>query len=115
MINFKIEKPGEVGVLILEESLTIQCADELKKELMRSLDSVDHVMMNLEKVTDVDLSCIQLLSSAHQTAMRSNKLLTITGISSEPFKKAVEYLGFSRHTGCKFDCNKSCLWLEGGC
>lgn len=112
-MNFTVEQPGIVGVLAAEGELTIQRAGELRTALINSLESVSHVMLDFRKVTEVDLTCLQLLCSAHLTSKRAKKRLTIVG-SSGPFKQAMVDAGYSCNKGCIFECKKSCLMTEGG-
>ncbi|MCR4321812.1 MAG: STAS domain-containing protein [Candidatus Brocadiaceae bacterium] len=92
MLNFTVEQPGAVGALALEGELTISRAGELRAALINALDKVSHLQLNFGKVTDIDLSCLQLICSAHKTAAGMKKRLTVTG-NSETFKKAMEEAG----------------------
>jgi len=93
MFDFKVEKEGAVGVLTLEGDQTIQYSNELRTFLLKSFDSVHHVVLDVERVTSLDLSCLQLICSAHKTAAGMKKRLTVTG-NSETFKKAMEDGGY---------------------
>lgn len=112
-MDFKIEQSGGAGVLKLDGELTVQFAGKLKGALMRCLDTSDHLILNLDNVTEIDLSCLQLLCSAHRTSSRMKKQLTIVGRQLQALKQVMEAAGYSRHVGCNFDCNKNCLWLGG--
>jgi anti-anti-sigma factor len=112
-MDFSIEQSGSVGVMTIGGELTVQHADELKAALMRSLDAVDHLILNFDRVTEIDLSCLQLLCSAHRTSAKLRKQLTIAGNHCNMLKQVIEAAGYSRHIGCAFDCNKSCLWMGG--
>ncbi len=114
MIDFKMEDSGNIGVLTMDGELTIQCADELKTVLIRSLDNVEHVVLNFKEVTEMDLSCLQLFCSACRTSAGLNKRLTLTGNHPEAFKRAIRNAGYSCHICCVFDSNKSCLLMEEG-
>jgi len=92
-MNIHAEQPGAVGALALEGELTIGRAGELRTALINALDKVTHLQLNFEKVTDIDLSCLQLICSAHKTAAGMKKRLTVTG-NSETFKKAMEDAGY---------------------
>jgi anti-anti-sigma factor len=113
MIDLEMEDSGEMGVLTMDGELTIQRAAELKTALISSLASVEHLVLNLEKVAEVDLSCLQLLCSAHRTSVRSNKRLTWAGNRPESLARTVGDAGFVRHKGCVLDRDKSCLWVGG--
>lgn len=108
MLNFKLEQQGEVETLAVEGGITIQHAIEFKTALLKSFDSVDHVRLNFGKVTEVDLSCLQLLCAAHLTSGKAKKRLTITGCA-EPFKKAVLEADYSHIQGCVLECENNCF------
>lgn len=91
--DFKVEKEGAVGILTLEGDQTIQYSNELRTALLKSFDSVHHVVLDVERVTSLDLSCLQLICSAHKTAAGMKKRLTVTG-NPEIFKKAMEEAGY---------------------
>ncbi len=111
MLTFKVEQPGVVGVLSAEGELTIQHASEMRTALLNALESVGHVRLNFEKVTEIDLSCLQLLCSAHLTSARTHKQLTLAGCSG-PFKQAVRDFVYPHAKNCVPECEKSCLMVE---
>lgn len=113
MMKIKEKQSGDVQVLTLDGKLTIQNVNELKTVLVKSFDSTGKLKLNLKGITEVDLFCFQLLCSANMTAVRLKKPLEITGIKTKLFKMVIEDIGYSRHTGCNFDCNESCLWVDG--
>ena len=113
MMKIKEKQSGDVQVLTLDGKLTIQNVNELKTVLVKSFGNTGKLKLNLKGITEVDLFCFQLLCSANMTAARLKKPLEVTGTKTEPFKTLIEDIGYSRHTGCNFDCNKSCLWVDG--
>ena len=113
-MDLTIEQSGAVGVLSIDGELTVQHAGELKAALLKSLDSVDHLILNIEKATEIDISCLQLLCSAHRTSVRLKKHLSVSGSCLGILRQITAIAGYSRHVGCSFDCNKNCLWLGGG-
>lgn len=112
-MDFKVKKGGNAGVLRLDGELTVRHAEEVKAVLMESLDQVDLVELKFTDVTEIDLSCLQLLCSACMTSYGSNKRLRPTGKYPGVVKEVVETAGFARHKGCTFDRDKNCLWLGG--
>jgi anti-anti-sigma factor len=60
MLNFKFEKAGDFGILSFDGELTAQHADRLKEALMVSLDNAEHVVVNFEKVSEIDVDCLFL-------------------------------------------------------
>lgn len=112
MINFNIEQPGDVGVLKLEGSFGIQDIEELKSSLVRALQTVDKVFVDIKNVSDVDISCLELFCSVHRTSVSLQKTLAFSSTISEPFRKVVSEGGFKRHVGCVLDVYKTCLWVD---
>jgi len=113
MSNIKTNKRGDVETLSMEGELTIQHADELRTSLINSLNKANHVRLDLEKVTEADISCLQLLYSAHLESTKTNKSITIDNCS-EPFKQAVIDSGFSYVRGCVLECQDNCFNTKGG-
>ena len=109
MIDFKVKQSDDKRILFINGELTIQNASELKRILIESIDNSEHVVLNLDNVTEVDLSCLQLLYSAHKTAAKSNRRFTLNNNCPEVFKKAVKDTGYLRHFGCEYDCDIRCL------
>lgn len=114
MANSKKKKSGDVRTLVLEGDLTIQRAAEIKKAFDGSFDGVKKLVLNLEKVDEIDLSCLQIFCSAHRTSAKMEKELVIDGECPEVLKKVIESAGFTRQTGCSKDYQKSCFWIKGG-
>jgi anti-anti-sigma regulatory factor len=112
-MQLKILEKGKRGKLLIEGILTVDRAEELRKALLDALNKVNHVKFDLEKVTSIDLSCLQLLCSAHRTASLMNKEFSQSGSSSEAFKKTVTSAGLPRSIGCTETMAKGCLWIYG--
>jgi len=104
-------KSGNKGVVTLDGDVTLQQAEELRRILIKALVDADEVSLDMDKVEKVDLSCLQLLCSAHRSATRFTKKLAFSGRPPQVLREAVETAGFSRVTGCRLDCDKSCLWM----
>jgi anti-anti-sigma regulatory factor len=93
--------------------LTIENAQELHKNLVTALHNAKQLLVNFEDVTAIDLSFVQLLCSAHRTALRSDKEMKLASQRPEALKAAVREMGFIREKGCVFDTQESCIWKEG--
>lgn len=112
-MQFNVQEQGELGVLVLEGDLTVEHAGELRKALLDAFNSVRQVSFDLERVVSMDLSCLQLLCSAHRTASLTGKELLQIGDSSPGLKETVKSAGYPRSTGCTEDMAKGCLWIHG--
>jgi len=92
--------------------LSIQHASGLKDTLIKALDSSDHVLLKLSECTGVDLSCIQLICSAHRTALKMNKVIELGDTLPDIIAQAVEDAGYFRDKGCPLDVSHTCLWIR---
>lgn len=99
--------------LKLGGDLTIENAQELHKTLVTALNNADQIVLYFENVMATDLSFIQLLCSAHRTAVRSDKNMKLAGPRPDVLKAAVREMGFIREKGCILDTQESCIWKEG--
>ena len=62
-----------VRIVRLTGDLTISRADEMRSALLESLKGAEHIEIDLSSVEDADLSCLQLLCSAHRTSKHLGK------------------------------------------
>jgi ABC-type transporter Mla MlaB component len=111
-VKYTIEQSNGSEIITLSGELTISCADELKEVLKSALSVRDQIGLNLEQVTEVDLSCLQLFCSAHRTSIRLDKKFNWDGIFPESLRNSAECAGFLRHIGCTGDLNTGCLWVS---
>ena len=95
-MNFKMRRSGNTRTVTIDGELTIQNSSELRDILLKSLAGSGDVKLNLEGVTEADLSCLQLVHSAKTAASKLKKNLKIAGIGTGPFKKTVEDAGYSK-------------------
>ncbi|BBO68965.1 sulfate transporter [Desulfosarcina alkanivorans] len=109
-MHFKMAPSGDYGELTLTGELTIVQAKELRLALIHSLEQSDTVAINVDHVTDVDLSCLQLLCAVHRSALGSNKQITFNPSDSDVFRKVVQAAGYARHVGCVRSPDKNCFW-----
>lgn len=108
------EGPDEAGTLLLKGDLTIRNVSELRDALLESLSTVQGLRIRLDGVEETDLSCLQLLCSAHRTAVASGKSMAIEGRWAKPFRRAVEAAGYARGGMCRSANAAFCFWRSGG-
>jgi anti-anti-sigma regulatory factor len=108
----RFEQSGKTGVLTLNGELTLEHADEIRSSLIKALINADQVTLNFERATRADLSCLQLLCSAHRTSTRLNKRMAFGGTLPEVLNRTAVGAGFARCHGCDLDRQKSCLWAS---
>lgn len=111
------EEPAEEGaplVLRVRGELTIPFAVEFKRELLAAFDAAVQVAVNVEEVSSIDVTGLQLLCSAHREAYARQKSFGVAGLVSPVLSETVDLAGFQRHVGCPADTGKTCIWTGGG-
>jgi anti-anti-sigma regulatory factor len=99
------------GTVTLSGNLTLTEAEDLRMILIKAIINVDQVFLTFGEIQDIDLSCLQLLCSAHRSAIRMNKTVAFSGPWTEPFRRVVHQAGYARSVGCSLDCTGSCIWM----
>jgi ABC-type transporter Mla MlaB component len=111
VIDFSEEKSGKAGVLKFEGEVTVQQAEEIKDKLMQALGRVENIYVDISKVSEADLSLLQLMCSAHRTAVTMHKGFHISGPVPEYLRQLAEMAGFRRDRSCRLDSTKTCIWV----
>ena len=101
------------AILSLDGKLTVDRAADLKDALLKSLKKSDTIEINLTKVSSIDLSCLQLLCSAHRSAAKEGKVLAVKDPASPVFLDARKNAGFMYSKPCRFVTMEDCLWVGG--
>jgi ABC-type transporter Mla MlaB component len=107
----KDKKPANTTVVIKGDA-TIAAVGRLKKELTEALAAAQEVQVQLQNITAVDVTLLQLLCAAHRSAAEQKKGLTVTGGKQELFAQLLRKAGFLRHMGCRENDRKACLWID---
>lgn len=113
MVEFKTKSSGDATVLSIEGELSIEHARDLKAALVESIENSNNLIIELERVTGVDLAGLQLFCSAHRTAEKLKKHLAFSRDVPEAFKESVRNAGYLRHKGCMLSPDNGCLWRGG--
>lgn len=79
-INFTFEQFNNVGIFNLIGELSAEHEDELKLLLMRAIHGVDRAVLNMNKVTSIDITCFSLIRKAYCTSLRLKNPIIITDI-----------------------------------
>ena len=109
-----ITTTGNKVQVALEGDLTVANAVELKNLLLEALAAEgDYIEVDLEEVTGLDLSFMQMMCSAARTAKNRGKELSLTGTKSGVLLQARKAAGYIRQLGCNYNPTKSCLWVGG--
>jgi anti-anti-sigma factor len=112
MFDCKVEESDDKKTLTINGELKIQDAAELQKVLIESLENTEHLDLNIENISGIDLSCLQMLCSAHRTTLSSNKRFTLSTGCSEIIREAVNVSGYQQFEGCELGRDSGCKWIE---
>lgn len=111
----RLQDPAVPGkqVLKLSGGVTIGDAAALQSALVAGLEGGSELLVDLSGLTGVDLSGLQLLCAAHQSAVRDGKALHLTDGGNTIFREKAAAAGFLRDAGCVRDTSCSCIWVRG--
>ena len=110
-MNCSLEQSEETSTLSISGPMTIEDAANLKTALAGVIADSFRIEVDLNAVAAIDLSCLQVLCSAHRAAVHSGKKLSIRS-TPEALLTCLEDAGFPRHSGCLQQEGESCLWQE---
>ena len=86
METFEISTLDDVGTLTVAGEVSIMNSTEFKTALLTLYDRGTAAVVNMEGLTGADLTCLQLLCSAHRTFMRSRRSFDLIGCFSDACK-----------------------------
>jgi len=99
--------------VVLPDDLTISTITDNKTLLMDALNAHEEIRIILRNIEAVDLTGLQLLCSAHRTAVAAGKKLVLSEPLPAPLRQAVRTAGFRRRSGCSFSPETGCLFHAG--
>ena len=102
------------STLILAGSIGLSEAEGLRSLLIKALIDTDKITIKADGVTELGVPALQLLCSAHRSALKLNKVLTFGDNCPVRIRGFMRDAGFARTTGCSLDTQGSCLWCLGG-
>ncbi|MDH4161612.1 MAG: hypothetical protein OEW15_02825 [Nitrospirota bacterium] len=100
MIDIKYCQRGAVGVLTLGGDLGKQSECDIRSALAMSLRNADSLVIDLEKVDNLDSACCELLCRTIETH-RNAKRLSVGGKYVETLKERIRLSGYACMTICR--------------
>jgi len=107
---FAIEKTTKDGTVIVAGALTVSHIAEMREELIKALQVSQKAKLDLQAVTEIDLSALQLFCSAHKTATKAKKVFELIDSSTGVAKNTAGLNGYLRQQGCNIVMDETCLW-----
>ncbi|MGD0734212.1 MAG: STAS domain-containing protein [Terracidiphilus sp.] len=89
-----LEQHEESSLLSLEGTIDIACAADLKQLLIQALSGAKAVRVSLQKVSDLDVTAVQLLWAAAREARTSGLEFALAGTVPESVLKTLASAGF---------------------
>jgi len=108
--TIRIVDGGAATVVAIEGAMSIEHAGEIRDGLLQAFGAGKRVELSLAEVTEVDLSGLQLLCSAHRTSLARHLGFRVTGEENGRFAAMARAAGLPRHVGCPGDQFGTCVW-----
>lgn len=99
------------GEIFLSGSLSVCRARQIKDLLLTAIGQNRLTVVRVDVDAEVDAAFLQLLCSAHRTAVAAGKCLSLAIGRSAACERHLQWAGFVRHSGCLLDCNNNCIWV----
>ena len=109
---FVLREEGGRTHITLRDALTIAQVAEVRGALARAVAARAHTVIDLLDLEDVDVAGLQLLCSAHRSAVEAGVPFDLTGVNAA-FREAVRAAGFLHLEGCTDETRNRCLWMAG--
>ncbi len=112
MAVFQMNEQGADGqaVLHVEGELTVPGAVEMKGALLGALDGGRDIRIDLDEVTGIDLTALQLLCGARKFSVKNGVSFSLKSPLPERVREISELLGYSCRVCGSLDPARSCLF-----
>jgi len=108
-MKVKREK-NAVSTIILGKEMTISHASDLRDQLLKELNKVKTLHVDMTSVSSLDISTLQLLCAAQKTATERDISFNVDNISNN-LKNTINRAGFIRKKNSPSGENH-CLWIS---
>lgn len=110
----KITKKKDRTLVSVTGPMTVVLARELKEGLLNAFGVGKEVELSLAGVTEVDLTGLQLLCSAHRTSLTKGVRFSVADEQPAALTETAQLAGMLRQQGCIQDVACSCVWRTDG-
>ncbi len=106
----EINESGDQGTIRMQGAISIAGACAFRDAMLHIQDRWTSLIVNLEDVTAIDVSGLQILCSAHRTAVKLHKQMALTGHLVESVHKSASDAGYLKKRACAMSGEQACLW-----
>ena len=99
-MDVEMVQSGDTCVLRLKGKWTIERVHELKDLLLEAMNCSGHVIVEMEEPFEVDLSYLQVLCSAHRSALNIGKQMVLHCKKSQTCGEVVSDAGLGHTRSC---------------
>ena len=111
-MEFVLQKSSGGSLLTVTGEVTLDQIEKFKQEIFTALSQEESLTVDLQGITALDLSGLQVLGAAHYSAVKQNRELKVLGSDREVYRQAVIDSGFSRQSSCsRREKGHDCLWV----
>lgn len=110
MANFELKSTGSGHRLTVSGDLTVAAAAGFRDHLLQLMEGDGPAEIDLQNITDLDLTALQLICAVHQSAIVRGRDLALYGFPGEPLIRLLAGAGFPRQAGCRRDLKNECFW-----
>lgn len=111
-IETSTDPAGTIIVKIAGE-MTVPFASEIRENLVAAFEQSGTITADLNDVTEMDVSGLQILCSAHRSSILMNKEFRIVGREKDRVWESANASGQLRQRGCAQDICGTCIWTGG--
>lgn len=109
-MSFDIQMENGLTTLNCQGDLTISQIADFKKTITDIMQASKEVFVDLSKITDMDIACLQLLCSANKTFEQNKTKLTRLGDQTEMIRQTLLDSGYNPDEGCPEAPCENCFW-----
>jgi anti-anti-sigma regulatory factor len=103
---------GTSWALTIEGAFTLPYINEIRDALLRTMQRADDIVVDMQAVTDLDVSGFQVMCAAHKSAIRLGKRLSFAGAPPAAVREITRRAGYVRQSSCMSGADGRCLWGE---
>jgi anti-anti-sigma regulatory factor len=92
-----------------EGDITLPYMAEVREGLLEALNGADRISLDMAKVSQLDLSCLQVFCAMHKTSISREKKIFFSVPLPAAAKEIMERTGYWRNAGCHRKMNGDCL------